>query len=686
MIHFILVPILRRSVENCYFADTYWIEQQALTPADTFGEFDEDTGVFVPIEYTGTYSGNSFYLDYADSANFGTDRSGLGNDFTVANIGVDRQMPDSPTNNFANWNPLWGRTGKMPVLSEGNLIGASSDAAQTPISATFAGIQSGKWYWEIEIKAKGGSDCKIGLVNSSGQMSDVNQSNHYYRLYLADTGNKFTDTDASTISYGDTYAAGDIVGIALDMTNGALYFSKNNTWQTSGAPTSGASKTGAAFTDVLSAIPDGGKGGGTGWVPYVDASDTTVRYVLNAGQDSSFAGEKTAQGNQDGNGKGDFYYTPPSGYLALCTDNLSDPEIEKPDEHFNPAIYTGAGYPTAVTGVGFQPDFVWIKRRNAVTMHDLFDSVRGGSSILDSASNVVASTVTGALTFDSDGFTAAVDPLSGDTGSSGNTFASWSWKAGGAPTATNSAGAGATPTAGSVKIDGSNLGSALAGTIPVLKLSANTTSGFSIGTYTGNGSRDQTLAHGLSQGPELVIVKCYDGPTFNWTVGATPMDNWTDYMHLDTTAAAVDDIDFWEDTAPSSSVITIGPNGNLSTTGDDYIFYAFHSVEGYSKVGNYEGNGNADGVFVYTGFSPAFVMVKGRDTTDNWTMWDNKRPGRNVTEEELNADDPAAESANAPDIDFISNGFKRRDTSMNAASTYLYIAFAESPFKYSNAR
>ena len=254
-------------------------------------------------------------------------------------------------------------------------------------------------------------------------------------------------------------------------------------------------------------------------------------------------------------------------------------------------LWTGDGADTkAIAASNFVMDFTWIKNRSAAENNVVWDRVRGTAkrlvtnttgveSDISSLGNEVEFTVAGMNVGSTNaGYEAEVNKLS-------DNYTSWNWKAGGTPTATNSAGAGATPAAGSVKIDGSNLGSALAGDTPVLKLSANTTNGFSIGTYSGDGAT-ATIAHGLSQAPELIIVKCYDGLTFNWTAGwGAGGAAWTDYMHLDTTAAAVDDIDFWRDTYPTSSVFTVGANGNVNYSGDDFIFYAWHSVEGYSKVG-----------------------------------------------------------------------------------------------------
>ena len=299
---------------------------------------------------------------------------------------------------------------------------------------------------------------------------------------------------------------------------------------------------------------------------------------------------------------------------------------------------------------------------------------------------------TGLTAFGADGFTVGADTDYSDT--TGTGMAAWSWKAGGAPTATNSAGAGATPTAGSVKIDGSNLGSALAGSIPALKLSANTTAGFSIVNWNGTEAIG-TVAHGLSQAPEIIIVKDADSAR-NWPVStenATGRDDG--YLLLNLNNAEADSSYYWG-APPGASVFTLGDSAN---TNDDasMIAYCFHSVEGYSKVGSYVGNSNTDGPFIYTGFKPAFLMVKlVTNLYGAWVMFDNKRDPDNPTDRVFYANGNAIStdvSSYSP-YDLLSNGFKSRipggngnEASYNSnGETYIYLAFAESPFKTSNAR
>ena len=656
---------------NGYFADTYWIEGQNLPPIGNFLEIDDLTNQTLAIKYPGTYTGNSVYFDYADSSDFGKDQSGLGNDFTSTSLGTQEQTIDTPQNNvgsnFAVWNPLWGRGTKMPKLTRGCRGGKSSDAAQTPISATFGNLVDGKWYWEILPDSKGGSDCKIGVLNTSGQMTDVAQANHYYRLYLADTGNKFSDTNASTVAYGNTYTQGDIIGIALDMDNGALYFSKNGTWQDSGVPTSGATKTGAAYTDVLSLVPDGGKIGGDGWVPYVDASDTTVEYICNFGQDSSFDGTKTSGSAEaaDGGGKGNFYYTPPSGYIALCQDNLPTPSIKLPGSQYKTALYAGTGSELSVSSLDFQPDFTWIKARQQTYYHRLFDVLRGVTNEIYTYGTAIQTTDAQSLkSFDSDGFTLGTS--AGVNPSSSSNMVSFNWKGGGA---------------GVANTDGT-----IASTV-----SANPTAGFSVVKYTGTAA-NATVGHGLSQAPEMVLVRNYSNiHDWQWYMkGMGP----TKYMSINSSAAPSTSSTRWNDTSPTASVFHLGNSNPVNQSGDDIVAYCFHSVPGYCKVGQAKllassPSGN-DGTYIYLGFKPAFFMWKYSTTTHACVIYDRSLT-YGITPAPHNVGNvytvPNATYTDQISInpmigfDYLSNGVKQRQDF--SADTMQYIAFAAWPFKYS---
>jgi hypothetical protein len=384
----------------------------------------------------------------------------------------------------------------------------------------------------------------------------------------------------------------------------------------------------------------------------------TTEYVLNHGSDSSFAGNKTAQGNQDSNNKGDFYYEPPSGFLALCTDNLSDPSIADPTDHFNTMLWTGNSTARSITGLGFQPDLVWAKSRDGYS-HQLADSVLGAGKTLSSDTDAAQSATNDRITaFEADGFALGT---SGNVNNTPTRYCAWSWKAGGD--------------------DASNTDGTITSSV-----SANPTAGFSIVKYAGNNTSGATVGHGLSETPELIIIKNTEA-TVDWIVYSEPVGP-TKGLQLNGTGAAYDYLAYFNDTSPTASVFSLGNYSGVNANTEDMIAYCFHSVEGYSKVGSYTGNLNADGPFAYTGFSPAWIMFKPNAGTD-WTICDNKRNTYNaVADRTLNANLNSAEHDGSMDFDFLSNGFKIRNANSdnNHSVSIIYLAFAESPFKTSNAR
>jgi hypothetical protein len=323
-------------------------------------------------------------------------------------------------------------------------------------------------------------------------------------------------------------------------------------------------------------------------------------------------------------------------------------------------LYTGTGAALSITGVGFQPDFVWTKLRSQAGSHSLADVIRGGTAVLRSDSTAAEVTRANHIqSFDADGFTLGAD---GTSNLNGTTNVAWNWKASNATAVSNTE-----------------------GTI-TSQVSANPTAGFSIVSYTGTGSA-ATVGHGLGAKPDLMIIKERDGVA-NWIVYHQSLTA-DKFMILNLTNAEADFTPIFNDTEPTSSVFTVGTNGDINGSADQYIAYCFHSVEGYSKFSSYTGNGSADGPFVYTGFRPAWVMVKRTDVANNWLIFDTERDVYNVAGLELFANLSDAENNNKPEFDMLSNGFKCRYTytgSNASGGTYIYMAFAENPFKYSVAR
>ena len=582
------------------------------------------------------------------SNDLGIDRSGNGNNWAVTNLAYSDQVVDSPTNNFCTWNPLARRhdVTTLPTMAEGNLqvTGASAGGNATYGLGTI-GVSSGKWYFEVYCKNDAGTGFITGISDDNHLGSGTNSAMISYR----ENGEAYTN-GGSSASYGATYTTGDIIGCAFDVDNKTVQFFKNGVSQ--GTLSSLTINTVSPFQQI-------------------NTSDVSI---LNAGQDSSFAGNKTAQGNQDGNEIGDFYYTPPTGFLALCTSNLPDVAVT-PSEHFNTVIYSGSGSAQSITGVGFAPDFSWFKSRSNSDYHNVYDSVRGGIKyLLTDLTEAEQTAANGFVSLDSDGFSLDNAGSGGEVNGSGKTYVSWNWKANGS---------------GSSNTDG-DINSTV---------SVNTDAGFSIVSWVGNrGLTDPEIGHGLSKAPEMVILKNRDASR-DWTVFVDSLGANKNLVLNSTTATQTGVGRF--PAVPTSTTFTTGASDETNATGDNLIAYCFHSVDGYSKVGTYTGNGSQDGPFVYTGFRPAFVMVKSAsmgNSETNWVIWDNERNGYNTAGNvqvfgnqswaEGQRDDNGG--AGISDLDILSNGFKHRDSTWaqngQSGATFIYIAFAETPFKYSNAR
>jgi len=622
-----------------YLAEVNFIDGTAYD-ASNFGETID--GVWVPKDASGlTFGTNGFYLPFDDSSAIGDDESSNTNDLTVVNLAATDVVKDSPTNNFCTLSYI-DRYVTTNYLNEGALLMHATGVNNWVGNArsTFQ-VDSGKWYWEVCGVGSGGffrfgiRPAHVTLAIGAGDSGNGHEYYPYIKKSVTVGGNA---TYGSNDDESMSSAEGVVWAVALDMDNGTLTIYRNNTslGQMSSSLTGQQSPTISSYN------------GSTGF---------------NFGQDSSFAGAKTAQGNADGNGQGDFYYAPPSGFLALCTANLPDPTIGPTadtlaTDNFNTVLYTGNNATNrTISGFGFNPDWNWLKSRSIADNNVLTDILRGTNHLHSNTTAADSDLSYPELT--TDGII-----VSGSTYNNNNaTFASWAWKAGGS---------------GSSNSDGSITSS----------VSANTAAGFSIVSYTGNGTNGATFGHGLSSKPQFAIIKNREAST-NWIVYVETLGA-TKNLVLEENGAAVTSATRFNNTEPTSTLFSLGTTTAVNGSSTDYIAYIFHSVEGYSRVGSYTGNSNADGTFVFTGFRPAWIMIKCTSASESWNIFDTTRDPSNLTTQNLNPNVANAESDASSGnraIDILSNGFKcRGDNSAINNGSYIYLAFAETPFKFANAR
>ena len=674
-----------------YLAEVVFCDGQSLGP-DSFGE--TKNGAWIPSDPSGlTFGTNGFYLKFADSSALGKDSSGNDNDWTVVNLAAHDQMLDSPTfnsdsngGNFCTYNPLTpvGLSMDLMALSEGNLHAQSETADKYSQAIGNMGVKTGKWYLEFFIEVAGYPSWAVGWHSGSqlgrfdGDVEAANADLAYMGYF---TGNNVYITNFGNTATGDPQVAhasftnqgapttGDVIMCAMDFDAGKGWWGMNGQWGNVGAGTGNpATGANASATWTASSYADYKFPHTLSW------ADADGEIMLNAGQDGTFAGNISAGGNADDTGYGNFKYDVPAGFLALCTGNLPVSEDVDPAETsdnfpqklFNPYIYTGNATDNRnLTGMGFQPDWCWIKDRNSDEGHQVYDSSRGVEKRIQTNTNGAEEATSDKFqAFLSDGFQVGA---SNDTNKNASGFVNWSWKINGGTTVTN--------TAGSIDT-----------TVQV-----NAAAGISIVQWAGGGGA-ATFGHGLGVAPSFVTAKSrtasaalMDWPAMHKNMGAAgafPGDNTRMYFN------SPDEFGGGTLWIPSQNSTTVfGVSGaNINDSGKSYVAYCFAEVEGYSKFGHYEGNGNADGSFVYTGFSPALVICKSSDSGSDWQMFDNKRLGYNVDNNEIQGNDSTAE-ATTDMIDLLSNGFKHRiATDPNVAESYIYLAWADNPFKYSTAR
>ena len=579
-------------------------------------------------------------VQYPFVLNIAADYSGNSNNWTPNNISLALgstydSMTDVPTltnataANYAVLNPLSNSTN---TLSGANLnIASASGNANTRCNSTIA-VSSGKWYYEVVLTGVGtNSSAGIGQSQITNAWPGNDALSYAYELDNARIAN-----NGSLSSYGSALVLNDVFMCAFDLDNNKIFFGKNGTWFNSSNPATGTSPAYTLTAGTYCPI----------FRPY-NSNSTGASFGVNFGQRP-------------------FSYTAPTGFVALNTYNLPTSTIVKGNTVMDATTYTGTGASLSVTNTAsFKPDLVWVKSRSNATDNELTDSVRGVTKSLISNSTAAEATDTQGLTaFNSNGFTLGTDA---NYNGSGRTFVGWQWQAGQGSSSSNTN-----------------------GTI-TSTVSVNASAGFSIVTYTGNGTAGATVGHGLGVAPSFIVTFARNTVT-NHAVYHVSMGN-TKAMKLNLTSAEETFSGWWNNTSPTSSVFSIGTFDETNKSSTTYVAYCFASIAGYSSFGSYTGNGSTDGPFVYTGFRPKFIMSKVTTASNWWIMFDSTRNPYNAANFELSANLSDAEyTANTSQytlFDFLSNGFKLRTGSLEGNSngqTYIYMAFAENPFKNALAR
>ena len=571
------------------------------------------------MEVSSGYGTNGFFLDFADSSDFGNDVSGLSNDYTSSGLATNDQVTDTPTTNFCVLSPI--DKSSSVTFSNGNLV-ATFGTPWFNGRATFGVPTSGKWSFQIQ---KSAANMYVGLVAEGQTDGDLDANGQDALYYYDQPGQIKTKRSGSEV----IEVTNDPPGIADD-TNFEVLIDKDN-------DQFGLVIGGTAYMAVDSGL---------------EIQDTMTKIFVQG-----YSTILTLDFGQGG------YSPSQTGYKALSTANLATPTIKDGTANFQPTLYTGDGSVRNIDQTEnstFQPDWVWIKSTASAQSNMLFDAPRGVTKVMNSNDDSVETTDANSLTsFDSDGFGLG----SGAGGYNDNTesFVAWQWLAGG--------GAGSSNTAG---------------TINTTTTTVNTTAGISIGTYTGTGSA-ATIGHGLGVAPQMVIVKERANDVGDWYIYhekmavTTPEDYYLLLNHYDP-YGPVDDATIWNDTAPTSTVFSIGTADDVNGSTDTYVYYAFADVEGFSLMGSYIGNASTNGPFVYTGFKPSFILLRGVGRRDIF-IYDSQRSPYNVMDKGAMVNEAVADSTSYA-MDFLSNGFKIRSSGgFNASGEInIFAAFAEYPF------
>jgi hypothetical protein len=532
-------------------------------------------------------------------------------------------------------NPLASSSTYLFPLSNGNLTASGSSGGYLNDLGTiyFDVTGSNGYYWEFYSDASsysGGGITSTTFVGSNIRaVTNGGSAGYTWATIIPYAAGSFYVYNNGAGSYATTSRTLSAGWYGVAVKNGKVWFRDSNGWFT-GDPVAGTSPLYTGLT-----------GNYTPCLNYESSGSTTAH--INFGQQP-------------------LQYSAPTGFVALNTFNLPTSTIVKGNTVMDATLYTGndtAG--TSITNAaGFKPDLVWSKVRSGAGDHGLWDSVRGASNRLVSNSTSAEGSVSGVTAFNSNGFT-----LGAAYNVSPSTYVGWQWQAGQGTTSSN--------TSGSI----------------TSTVSVNASAGFSVVTYTGNGTGGATIGHGLGVAPAMFILKARSASGLYWVVYHQSLGA-TKALFLQLTDAANTDIGYFNNTAPTSSVLSLGSGASANQNGTTYVAYCWSQIAGFSSFGSYTGNGSTDGPFVYTGFRPKYVLIKGTSASRGWEVMDSSRDTYNAVIKTLQPDLSDAEYSNsAYSIDFLSNGFKLRNTNTywnGSGETYIYMAFAENPFKNALAR